>query len=428
MAKVKLVLDKRANVRKVDGTYPLVLSISHKTKTRIISLKYSFELKNWDATNNSVVGLEKAKFITAKLKSQLSIAELYLLNNQMEVDEMDATVLKTKLHAEIFSDKLTNPASKKKYIAKRTNKSSLTDRVVQVVNDMRRAGDHGNADAVQGGLDAFKRFSNDEILFADVDLTFLKEFVIYCKGRQNSGSTISAYMRPIKKIIEDAVREEIIGVELNAFLKFKMPKIEKTKHRALRIAAIQKIREHEVKPKTAHWNAKNYFLFMFNNMGMNFIDMAKLEKHQIHDQKFEGQKLIAGRLLYKRSKNGRNYSIKLTAESLEIINHYDFYQKEKKDKVFPIGFVNTKTGRATYKQKRKRVNGRLKDIAKKLGLDEEVTTYYARHSWATIAKRKMLPISVIAEGLGHSDVKTTEIYLDSFDSDVLDDANEGIVS
>ena len=56
-----------------------------------------------------------------------------------------------------------------------------------------------------------------------------------------------------------------------------------------------------------------------------------------------------------------------------------------------------------------------------------ILTYYARHSWATIAKRKLVPVSVISEGLGHADLKTTQIYLDSFDDDVLDQANEDIV-
>ena len=97
------------------------------------------------------------------------------------------------------------------------------------------------------------------------------------------------------------------------------------------------------------------------------------------------------------------------------------------DFIFPMGFEETEVGRNRYNQHRKRLNIKLKELATLAGISQDVTTYYARHSWATIAKRKLVPVSVISEGLGHADLKTTQIYLDSFDDDVLDQANEDIV-
>jgi len=72
---------------------------------------------------------------------------------------------------------------------------------------------------------------------------------------------------------------------------------------------------------------------------------------------------------------------------------------------------------------RKTYNKWLKKIAKSVGIESKLTSYVARHSWATIAKDLNVPISVISEGLGHEDIKTTQIYLDSFDDDVIDKAN-----
>jgi site-specific recombinase XerD len=75
---------------------------------------------------------------------------------------------------------------------------------------------------------------------------------------------------------------------------------------------------------------------------------------------------------------------------------------------------------------RKNFNKYLKKIGKICGIEANLTSYVARHSWATIAKDLNVPISVISEGLGHEDIKTTQIYLDSFDADVIDKANEMI--
>lgn len=93
-----------------------------------------------------------------------------------------------------------------------------------------------------------------------------------------------------------------------------------------------------------------------------------------------------------------------------------------------MGYEETEQGRRRYNQHRKRLNIKLKELAKLANIDEDLTTYYARHSWAIIAKRKLVPISVISEGLGHADLKTTQIYLDSFDDNVLDQANDDIVN
>ena len=128
-------------------------------------------------------------------------------------------------------------------------------------------------------------------------------------------------------------------------------------------------------------------------------------------------------------KNQRDFSIKLTDEAIKILNFYNIGDKAPEDLVFPIGFENTKTGLETYNQKRKRINERFRDIAKQIGEEElNLTTYVARHSWATIAKKSGISHAIIGEGLGHEDSKTTETYLEEFENEVLDDANELIVA
>ena len=98
------------------------------------------------------------------------------------------------------------------------------------------------------------------------------------------------------------------------------------------------------------------------------------------------------------------------------------------DFVFPIGYDGSVEMFTKYKSDRRLVNKLFKKIAEDAGIEEKITSYYIRHSWATIAKNMGISTEIISEGLGHHSLKTTEIYLKSFDNAVLDDANELIVS
>lgn len=430
MAKVTLKLDTRKNSLKKDGTYPAILEVSHQKKSGRISLRYSFKIKDWDAETSTVKNINNHKLISAKLQSQYSKAESYLRNHKVEIDIMSINELTNRIKAEVFANDKTTERSKEIYVAKKTNGASITDFARQKLTRLRQSGKNGYVSAIETAIASLRRYTNrpeGDILFSEIDLIFLKNFTALCESRGNKPNTISAYLRPIKTLFHEAVVEEIISTELNPFPKFKMPKATQTKKRSLRIDTIQAIRKLELKEKSAIWDARNYFLFMFNNMGINLIDIAQLKKNQIKDAVYESNKLVSGRLDYTRSKNGRQYSIKLTTESIAILNEYQIEEKKSNDLIFPIGYAKTEAGFNTYKKKRQRINGRIKELGVMVGLEENITSYYARHSWATIAKRKMIPISVIAEGLGHSDLKTTQIYLDTFDDDVMDDANDEIV-
>lgn len=430
MAKVTLKLDNRKNRIKKDGTYPVVLFLSHGTTTYRIGLRYSFFPENWDDQTKTVSGIPNHKLITGKLQSQLAQAELYLLTHKLEVESMTIKELSARIQTEIFATGSVDRKLKDQYLSKKLNSQSMLRFADKKLERLRLSNKNGYAGAIKAALDALKRFSGREetdLLFAEIDLTFLKDFVAYCMGRGNKPNTISSYLRPVKTLFKEAIQEGAIPATLNPFPQFKIPKATNTKKRALRIEAIQAIRELQLKEKSALWDARNYFLFMFNNMGINLIDIARLRANQIREAVYSKGKLVSGRLDYTRSKNGRNYSIKLTAESISILNGYDIKSKNPNDLLFPIGFAESESGFATYKKKRQRINGRIRKLGQMIGVNENITSYYARHSWATIAKRKMIPVTVIAEGLGHSDLRTTQIYLDAFDSDVLDDANEDIV-
>jgi len=131
-------------------------------------------------------------------------------------------------------------------------------------------------------------------------------------------------------------------------------------------------------------------------------------------------------MFYGRSKTGDPLSVKITSEFSEIL---DFYNKDKGDDefIFPIGYDGSVENFTKYRSDSRLINKLLKIIAKDAGIKERITTYYIRHSWATIAKNLGISTEIISEGLGHHSLRTTEIYLKDFDNQVLDDANDKIV-
>ena len=203
----------------------------------------------------------------------------------------------------------------------------------------------------------------------------------------------------------------------NPFLNYKIPTTKRTKKKALSKEKIAAIRNLNYQKSTNLWHTKNYLLSMFNCRGMNLIDLAKLKVKDIGEN----------RIYYGRSKTGDPLSVKITLEFARILAFY-LKDKEKNDFIFPIGYDGSVEKFTKYKSDRRLVNKLLKRIAEDAGIEEKITSYYIRHSWATIAKNMGISTEIISEGLGHHSIKTTEIYLRSFDNSVLDDANDLIVA
>jgi integrase len=146
---------------------------------------------------------------------------------------------------------------------------------------------------------------------------------------------------------------------------------------------------------------------------MNFIDLVKIKVDHIQ----------GNRLYYGRSKTGTSLSVLIHHKLRNIL---DFYLADKKsgDYLFPTNYDGSSKHYQKYKSQRRRMNNRLKIIARDAGIEANFTTYTIRHSWATIAKYLGISTALISESLGHSSIKTTEIYLKDFDDYALDEVNE----
>jgi integrase len=145
---------------------------------------------------------------------------------------------------------------------------------------------------------------------------------------------------------------------------------------------------------------------------MSYIDIAFLQVNNI----------IGDRIYYTRKKTGQKFSIKITDKAWEIIRKYNDLS-DRDSYIFPI-IKRDGQEYLDYRNAMRLTNKKLRKISEIAELPEPISTYTARHSWATIAKRSGIPTAVISEGLGHDSEETTQIYLDSFENDVLDKANE----
>ena len=242
-----------------------------------------------------------------------------------------------------------------------------------------------------------------EIRLIRIDkITTLAEYFVICTGTSNT--QINALC--------DAVEKELT-VQRNPF-RHVYTGIDKTVKRAVPAKVIRQIRDLDLTPDPAMDLARDLFMFSFYTRGMSFIDMAFLKKSDLKN----------GILSYRRQKTGQQLFIRWEKPMQEIVDKYDTTGTPY---LLPVIRDTTKDARRQYKNAEHLTNGRLKRIGKRLGLEIPLTTYVARHGWASIAKSKNIPVATISEAMGHDSEKTTRIYLASLDTSVVDKANNLVI-
>lgn len=262
-------------------------------------------------------------------------------------------------------------------------------------------------------IQVFEKFrKGEDIKIGDFDVETLKRFERYLLERNVSMNTISFYMRVLRANYNRAVA---MGLCTQQFpFRNVYTGISKTVKRAVDEQVVFRLQELDLSMQPGLSYARDLFLFSFYTRGMAFVDIALLKPENI----------VNGVLHYTRSKTGQQLAVKLE-ECMQVI--IDRYANSDSIYLFPI----IKQTQYWYKQYTSALclhNKRLRIISEKLGLSKRLTSYVARHTWATIAKNKGIPLRVISEGMGHCNENTTRIYLASLDSMVIDKANLLVIS
>ena len=283
-----------------------------------------------------------------------------------------------------------------------------------IISQLKQLGRVRTSETYASALASFMSFRNgQDLLLCELDEDTALLYEAWLKGRGNCPNTVSFYMRILRAVYNRAVEKGL--TEQKHPFKHVYTGIDKTVKRAVPLEAVRRIKGLDLTLKPHLDYARDMFLFSFYTRGMSFIDMAYLRKSDLKD----------GILTYRRRKTGQRLSVRWESCMEEIVVKYkDAYNTEY---LLPIITDPLADGRKQYRNAIYRVNTALKQVARLAGLAVPLTMYYGRHSWASIAKSKNIPLSVISEGMGHDSEETTRIYLASLDTSVIDEANSLIL-
>ena len=261
-------------------------------------------------------------------------------------------------------------------------------------------------------LRSFRDFRQEaDIMIDELTAEDIKAYELSLQRRGVSPNSSSFYMRILRAVYNRAV-EAGITRQRHPF-KHVYTGVGKTIKRAIPIEAIQRIRECDLSGQHALAFTRDIFLFSFYARGMSFVDLAFLKPSDVQ----------SGFITYRRHKTGTLLHIKIERCMQEIIDRHACPGCKY---LFPI----IKKEGNEYRQYRsalRMTNARLKKIGNLTGTALRLTTYVSRHSWGSAAKFSNIPLSIISESLGHADEHTTQIYLASLDSSIIDDANSHIL-
>lgn len=282
----------------------------------------------------------------------------------------------------------------------------------EVIGQLKRLGKARTAETYTSTLHSFSCFRNGEdIMLDEINSDLMMEYEAYLKSKGVTMNTVSFYMRILRAGYNRAV-EKGLTKQCNPF-KHVYTGIDKTVKRAVPLKSIRRIKELDLSLKPNLDFARDMFLFSFYTRGMSFIDMAYLKKSDLQN----------GVLSYRRRKTGQQMFIRWEKCMQEII---DKYLANEMGYLLPI-IKKPENERTQYRNMQRLVNNKLKEISEMAGLQMNLTMYVSRHSWASIARSQNVPLSVISEGMGHDSENTTQIYLASLDSSMIDKANEMIL-
>jgi integrase len=284
-----------------------------------------------------------------------------------------------------------------------------------VIIRLRDEGRDRTAEAYQSAFTSFRKFLRyNDIYLCDIDEDLIKDYEVFLHHGGLSKNSSSFYMRILRAVLNRAIDRNLVS-ESNPF-RHVYTGVDKTVKRAINLSAIKRIKNLNLAHDKPCDFARDMFMFSFYMRGMSFIDMAHLRRSN----------LSRGYVTYRRRKTGQELCIKWEKCMQQIVDKYRV--KCCGDYMLPILKGNSKD-RNQYKYMLSRLNKSLRDVAIYARIfNLPLTLYVARHSWASIAKSKKIPLSVISESMGHDSEKTTRIYLTTLDRSVVDNANTKILS
>ncbi len=389
-----------------NGECALMLRIIKDRKTKYQSLGISILPQFWDFTKNEPKpkcpnkDLINKIILDKKTEYQKEILEL----NAEQKDYTVTSLLESKTE---------------KFVLK-----TVREFYEELIESYGKLGKTGNRRTYKASLNCLKRFTANklDILFSDIDVAWLNRYEEWFRQRNCKETFMSVQFRTLRSAYNKAMAAKATSSKNYPFSEFKVSKFNvKTKKRALMKEDVMKIITTEtINPTPIRMLARSFFTFSYLCAGVPFVDFANLKPDNI----------IKGKLSYVRQKTHGDINVTICDQAMEIIEKYASYCKQAKY-LFPV--FDARIHKTPQQQANRinkvcnQVNKELKVLADELEIDAEITTYVARHSFATILKRSGVNIGIISELMGHADLTTTEIYLDGFDEEQVEQAMSNLL-
>ena len=398
---VKVELDKRKC--KTNSHYPLKLLVVVNRISLRLPLGQSLLEKDWNSklqcvkpTCTDFDSITRFNNWLLKEKSKV-LSKLIFLKDEGVLDNLSIMDIKSRLLD--------------------TNTELLALSYLRnTIQELEKAKHFGNAKVYNTVYRSISNFVNGkDFPLKQISFIWLKKYEAWYLSKGNGINGLSVNLRTLRALMNLAIKQKKLSSTNYPFKEYSI-KGQETRKRAISREDLIKILQFQ--PQTQRQTrAKDYFLISFYLMGASFVDIAMLKIKNI----------IQDRIEYKRQKTGKLHSIPLSKPLFEII---DKYRGGKSENDFILNVVKSVDPKIQLKQisdDLRRYNKSLKEIGKICEIESSISSYVARHSYATSAKKLGVPISVISESLGHTTEKTTQIYLDSFENDVVDKYHEMII-
>ena len=246
----------------------------------------------------------------------------------------------------------------------------------------------------------------------------LKEYEDWLAGQQSSPNTISTYMRTLQAVYNRWMSPGIEGYN-PVLVKDVYTKVESRTKRALTAEQMEQLRNTDFSVLTLRQQqVLTYFLLMFMLRGMPFIDLAHLRKSDLRNR----------RITYRRHKPGKLMVVDVPPDAMRLLQKYR--DKTDSEYLFPLlhGGLFMEEHHHRYQETLRHFNRELARLMKQLLPGVSVSSYTARHTWATLAYHSGVPVGLISQSLGHSSIRVTMTYLKPFDAEVIDRINRQVIS
>lgn len=384
MVKISVRLDVRYKLK--DGTYPLKIAIA-RGNTLYIKLGISLRKEDWNDCKQAITGKSvlNRNILTSYIRQRKSELETRLLKLQANGtlrSYSDKALISYLQREDEFDEPHFVKSAYKDFIALKTNTSTqrIYDRTISLIGE-------------------YKDYNS--LVFEDIDIKWLNGFKVFLRRYCNSKNGEGIHFRNLRALFNFAIKQGLITCY--PFRSFKI-EWQATEKRSMSVAQLRKLISLDVQPYQQPY--KDCFILTFLLIGINVADLSQLKG--IKDNRIE----------YIRMKTGKVYNIKVEPEAQSIFDRY--IGKEH--------LLSWFDNRKVYNSFANRCNIELGKIGKNIGIDN-LTLYWSRHTWATIAYELDIPDDTISRALGHSQTSganVTQVYIRT-DSHKVDAANRKVI-